>query len=308
MTLFIAIAFFVVISAAVFAFGYYQYIKPSRFLDTLANSTSEVIRSVPRREKTQFSLARLLEPVGSLLPISSQDASVLRRELISAGFRSDSAVTVFYGVKLVLAVVGVLVALATKGGMENPLMKMMVPVFGGVIGYILPGFGLSRLIKRRHNQIRLALPDVLDLMVICTEAGCGLDQALVNVARELKDVHKAISEEINQVNMEMMAGKSRAEALRNLSQRTDEEEIIKLVAILIQSDRFGTIVGEALRTQYEFLLIRRRQIAEERSGKVGVKLVFPIFFFCMPSLMVVTTGPAMIQLFHNLFPAMRGGH
>src|SRR5581483_8796236 len=200
----------------------------------------------------------------------------------------------------------VLVALAFRDRFENPMMRLMLPVSAGGVGYFLPALALGRLVKRRHEKIRLSLPDVLDLLVICTEAGCGLDQAIVNVSRELKTVHRAVSEELSMVNMEIMAGKSRAEALRNFARRTGEEEVKKLVAILIQTDRFGTSVAEALRTQSDFLRIKRRQNAEERAGKVGVKLVFPIFFFCLPALLVVTAGPGMLQLFHNLPAAVHG--
>jgi tight adherence protein C len=165
------------------------------------------------------------------------------------------------------------------------------------------------MVKRRRTEIRLSLADVLDLLVVCTEAGCGLDQALVNVARELKEVHPAIAEELTLVNMEMMAGKSRADALRNLGRRTGEDELKKLSAILVQTDRFGTSISEALRTQSDFMRVRRRQEAEERAGKVGVKLVFPIFFFCLPSLLVVTAGSGLLQLFRSLLPLMGGaGH
>ena len=140
--------------------------------------------------------------------------------------------------------------------------------------------------------------------MISTEAGCALDKALVNVSREFTSFHPAISEELTLVNMEMLAGGSRIEALRNFANRTGEEELKKLVAILIQTDRFGTSVAEALRTQSEFLRVRRRQLAEEKAGKVGVKLVFPIFFFCMPSLTIIVAGPGMLQLFKNLLPAL----
>ena len=132
-----------------------------------------------------------------------------------------------------------------------------------------------------------------------------MDQAIVNVSRELKKVHPAVSEELSLVNMEIMAGTSRSDALRNFARRVGEEEVKKLIAILVQTDRFGTSVSEALRTQSDYLRIRRRQEAEERAGKVGVKLVFPIFFFCLPSLLVVTAGSGFIQLFRNL-GAMNG--
>jgi tight adherence protein C len=309
MTLLIAITFFLVIAGTIFAFAYRHYVKPARFLDQLSARTSDplVTRAAPKSRQA-FSVAKFLQPVGNLLPVSPQDATLLRSELSAAGIRSESAVAVFYGVKITLAAGLILIALVARGGLDNPLLRMLLPVFGGILGYMLPGFGLGKLVKRRQEQIRLALPDVLDLLVICTEAGCGLDQALVNVSRDLKEVHRAVAEEISLTTMEIMAGKSRADALRNLARRTDEDELRKLVAILIQTDKFGTSVGEALRTQSEFLRMRRRQEAEERAGKVGVKLVFPIFFFCMPSLLVVTAGPGMIQLFHNLFPAMAGQH
>jgi len=127
-----------------------------------------------------------------------------------------------------------------------------------------------------------------------------MDQALINVARELKSAHSAVSEELNIVNMEIMAGTTRAEALRSFARRVGEDEIKKLVALLIQTDRFGTSVADALRTQSDYLRIKRRQEAEERAGKVGVKLVFPIFFFCLPSLLIVTAGSGILQLVHNL--------
>ncbi len=141
-------------------------------------------------------------------------------------------------------------------------------------------------------------------LVISTEAGCALDKAILNVSREFKTFHPAISQELALINMEMLAGSSRVEALRNFARRTGEDEVKKLVAILIQTDRFGTSVADALRTQSEFMRTKRRQDAEERAGKVGVKLIFPIFFFCMPALMILVAGPGLLQLFKNLLPTM----
>ena len=310
MGILIVIVLFLGLGSLVFFFGYLHYVKPSRLLDQLATTSSDAIPSplTARKPKSGLSWAKLLEPVGNLLPISAQDASAVKQELTSAGIRASSAVAVLYGFKIVLAAVLVLVALIFRSHFANPLLRVVAPVAGGGIGYMLPGFILGRLIKRRHEKIRYSLPDVLDLLVVCTEAGCGLDQAIVNVSRELKEVHPAVADELALVNMEMMAGKARADALRNFGRRTGEDEVKKLIAIMIQTDRFGTSVGEALRTQSEFLRIRRRQEAEERAGKVGVKLVFPIFFFCLPSLLVVTAGPGMLQLFHNLFPMMNSFH
>jgi tight adherence protein C len=311
MGLLIVLALFLALGSLVFFFGYLHYVKPSRLLDQLATTTSDAIPSplTATKPKSDFSFAKLLAPLGNLIPMSAQDTAVVKQDLTSAGIRASSAVAVFAGLKIVLAAVLFLIAVALRGHLtSNPMLRVIAPVALGGIGYMMPGFLLGRLIKRRHSQIRYSLPDVLDLLVVCTEAGCGLDQALVNVSRELKHVHPAVADELALVNMEMMAGKGRAEALRNFGRRTGEDEVKKLTAILIQTDRFGTSVGEALRTQSEFLRIRRRQEAEERAGKVGVKLVFPIFFFCLPSLLVVTAGPGMLQLFHNLFPIMSSFH
>lgn len=304
----IALLLFVLVSAIISVFGYRVYVRPGRVLDQLSRTATETIARPLEREKQkkEFSLARLLEPVGNLLPLSPNDASLAKRELASAGFRSNSAVSIYYGVKIVLALLLVFAALLLRSRVSGAMLALILPVGAGGIGFMAPSFGLGRLVKRRHQQIRLALPDVLDLLVICAEAGCGLDQAMVNVSRELETVHPAVCDELSLVNMEIMAGKSRADALRNFGKRTNEEEVKKLVGILIQTDRFGTSVAEALRTQADFLRVRRRQNAEERAGKVGVKLVFPIFFFTLPALMVVTAGPGLLQIFTQLLPAMRG--
>jgi tight adherence protein C len=303
-----AVLLFVFLAVLVSAFGYRYYVRPSRMLDQLSRTTSERIPKPleQRAPKQDFSLARLLEPIGNLLPTSPQDMTIVKNELGNAGFRSASAVPIYYGVKILLALTLALCALLLRDRLSNSVTRLMLPIAAGGIGFFGPGFALDFLVKRRHEQIRLALPDVLDLLVICTEAGCGLDQAIVNVSRELEAVHPAVCEELSMVNMEIMAGKSRAEALRNFGRRTGEDEVKKLVNILVQTDRFGTSVAEALRTQSEFLRVRRRQNAEERAGKVGVKLVFPIFFFSLPALIVVTAGPGLLQVFTKLLPAMSG--
>jgi tight adherence protein C len=295
------VALFLLIAIIVGAFGYYHYVKPARLLDQLTPSSDPVSSAFKERTKgRKFSVARLLEPIGNLLPVSPQAAGVLKKDFAAAGIRNTSAISVFYGAKVVLTVAFLALALTARNHVDSPVSRLMYPIAGAGIGFYLPSFILGRLIKRRFTQIRLSLPDVLDLLVICTEAGCGLDQALINVSRELKNVHPPVSEELSLLNMEIMAGKSRAEAMRNFAKRVAEDEVKKLMAILIQTDRFGTSVSEALRTQSDYLRIRRRQEAEEKAGKVGVKLVFPIFFFCLPALLVVTAGSGMLQLIHNL--------
>lgn len=299
----IAIAFvlFLLILCAVAAFGYHYYVKPSRMLDQLSFS-NDAYSPAPTEKKRNGSeiLAEILSPIGSLLPMSPQDSALARCELIAAGIRNESAVQVLFGSKLLLAAVLLSAGLMIRSQIQNPILRLVAPIAAAGAGFSLPSFLLGRRVDKRHTEIRLALPDVLDLLVICTEAGCGLDQALVNVSRELKTAHPAVSEELAIVNMEIMAGTTRSDALRSFGRRVGEEEIKKLVAMLIQTDRFGTSVAEALRTQSDYLRIRRRQEAEERAGKVGVKLVFPIFFFCLPSLLVVTAGSGILQLLHNI--------
>ena len=187
---------------------------------------------------------------------------------------------------------------------DNPPMKMALLFFGVATGWILPKFVLEKKVAKRQDTLRLSLPDALDLLVVAVEAGLGLDQAMQYVGRELQWSHPELSEELSLVQLEMRAGKRRSEALRNLAERTGESEIKKLVAILIQNDRFGTSMGESLRNHSDFLRVRRRQEAEERAGKVGVKLVFPIFFFILPSMMLVAAGPGILQIFKYLFPMM----
>src|ERR1019366_7122194 len=157
----------------------------------------------------------------------------------------------------------------------------------------------------RQEILRLSRPGALDLLVVWVEAGLGLDQVIQHVAKELQVSHPQLSEEMMLVTLEMRAGKRRSDALRNFAERTGEDEIRKLVAILIQNDRFGTSMGESLRTHSDFMRVARRQQAEERAGKVGVKLVFPIFFFILPSMLIVAAGPGILQIFKYLFPMMK---
>jgi tight adherence protein C len=295
----IAAALFAVLLAAIGGFGYYYYARPSRLLDQLSDTSNSYTRRLDKKPaKPTFSA--FLQMIGGLLPISPQDAKLVKSDMIAAGIRSETASQKFYGIKLVVCALGLFAGLIIREHLSDGIPKSIMPVACAGIGFILPGFILGKLISRRNETIRIALPDVLDLLVVCTEAGCGLDQAIVNVSRELKTVHPAMSEELSLVNMEIMAGTSRADALRHLARRCGEDEIKKLVALLVQTDRFGTSISESLRTQSDYLRIRRRQEAEERAGKVGVKLVFPIFFFCLPSLLVVTAGPGILAMVHDL--------
>ena len=291
--------------------GYRLFYKPNRFLRQLGNP---VILEGPRtlaadEEVTPSTIVTVLQNLGARMPSSDADVATLRLQLLRAGFRSESAAPVFYGLRLVCTLGVLLVSLLLEAKMPaNPTMKVALMVSGCAAGWIMPRFFLEKKIAKRQEIMRLSLPDALDMMVVSVEAGLGLDQAIQHVARELQVSHPQLSEELQLVNLEMRAGKRRSEALRNFAERTGEPEIQKLMAILIQNDRFGTSMGESLRTHSDFLRTRRRLEAEERAGKVGVKLVFPIFFFILPSMLIVAAGPGLLQIFKYLFPMMRQIH
>jgi len=292
--------------------GYRLIYKPSRFLrqlglPVLALDARRVLDV--GREPEPSTLVTVLNQIGSRIPSSETEVANLKGDLIRAGFRSENALPVFYGVRIVIAAMVLILCIVIVGKMEpNPVMKMGLMFSGAGAGWILPRFFLQKRVAKRQEVLRLSLPDALDLLVVSVEAGLGLDMAIQHVARELHTSHPELSEEMSLVTLEMRAGKRRAEALRNFAERTGEAEFRKLVAILIQNDRFGTSMGESLRTHSDFLRVRRRQEAEERAGKVGVKLVFPIFFFILPSMMVVAAGPGLLQVFKYLFPMMKQVH
>ncbi len=243
-----------------------------------------------------------LKRVGNKVPRSPAEMGKLRLRLVRAGFRGDEALPLFFGIRLVTAL-GAFALFATP-----LLMRPNMPAALGAcgIGYILPGFMLARIMKRRQHRITLALPDALDLMVVSVEAGLGLDQAMLRVGDELDFAHPDLSNELRLVNLEMRAGKARIEALRNLAERTGVEDVASLVAMLIQTDRFGTSIAKSLRVHSETLRTKRRQRAEEAAAKTGVKMVFPLVFCIFPAIFVVTIGPAVIKFVQVLFPIAQG--
>ena len=240
------------------------------------------------------------------MPISPQTASMTRRLLMGAGFRQNHALTVFFGLKVVLCAVLLVLAFALRGNIANPILSMLAPLGAVAVGYLAPNLILDLLINRRQKILRLSLPDALDLMVVCTEAGLGLDQAVRVVSRELEFAHKEISDELSLVSLEMRAGTRRAEALMNFGRRTGEPEIKKLVSLLVQSDRFGTSIAQSLRVHSDTVRTRRRQRAEETAAKIPLKLLFPLIFCIFPALMLVIMGPAVIQMMRVILPVMSG--
>jgi tight adherence protein C len=287
--------------------GYRIFYKPGKMLRQLGRPVITHNRLVEDGGEPEAStLVTVLHQIGSKIPSSETETAALRTELIRAGFRAEGAATVFYGLRIVTTLVMLALSVMLEPKMPpNPIMKVALLVSGCAAGWILPRFFLEKKVAKRQLIVKLSLPDALDLLVVSVEAGLGLDQAIQHVARELQVSHPQLSEEMSLVTLEMRAGKRRSEALRNFAERTGEPEIQKLVAILIQNDRFGTSMGESLRNHSDFLRTRRRQEAEERAGKVGVKLVFPIFFFILPSMLIVAAGPGILQIFKYLFPMMR---
>ncbi len=244
----------------------------------------------------------LMARLGAVLPTSPKEARLVEKRLIRAGFRNKSAVKVFYGAKILLAVMLPAVASVVGGGGEN---QGLLVLSSAVLGFMAPGQLLKMAGKRRQKRIRRALPNALDLLVICVESGLGLDQAIVQTAKELENAHPEISEEFALVNLELRAGKRRAEALRNLADRSAVDELKKLVAVLIQADRFGTGIAGSLRGHADYLRVQARQAAEEKAAKLGIKLTFPIFFCILPSLFVVTVGPMVVRIMRDVLPMMR---
>jgi tight adherence protein C len=307
MALLVSVALFGLLATAITAYGYGRYAKPARLLQQLDPEPAAAVTLDRIGRPKPSLLSRRVQALGQHAPISPGDAQTARRTLVSAGYRAESAVALLYGIKLMTAVTLAILSIVFRNAITaNPVLRIVLPLAASAAGYWIPSFLLERKVSKRQEKLRLSLPDGLDLMVVSVEAGLGLDQALQNVGRELVVAHPELSDELSLVTLEMRAGKRRAEALRNLALRTGEPELRKLTAILIQSDRFGTSMAEALRTHSEFMRVRRRQEAEERAAKVGVKLVFPIFFFVLPSILVVAAGPGILQVFKYLFPMMKG--
>ena len=241
-------------------------------------------------------VARIVKPFQNVLPRSAQEASVIRKRLIRAGFRKDAQVNVFYGAKILAPLALTVFVTVTSLYAWSAFFAYALSV---TLGFLLPDFWLGNRISNRQRKIRLGLPEALDLLVICSEAGLSLDQAIMRVARELRLSQPEISDELGLLILEQKAGRPRDEALKALADRTDIDSIRTLVNTLVQADTFGTSIAKTLRVYSDSMRTRRRQQAEERAAKTTVKLVFPLVFLIFPSLFVVTLGPAMILMFEG---------
>ena len=242
-------------------------------------------------QRTGHSLTGMVEQFERVLPRSPAETSVVQQRLIRAGYRKESALKIFYGAKVLVPILLALVAMLSGLSKLGPFFVYAMALG---LGYLVPDFWLGRRIKKRQGQLRRGLPDALDLLVVCIEAGLSLDQATMRTAEELALAQPALCDELGVVVLEQRAGRARTDAWKHLATRTDERNVRNLVSVLVQAEQFGTSVAKTLRVHSDTLRTQRRQTVEEQAAKTTVKLVFPLVFFIFPSLFLVTIGPALI--------------
>ena len=243
------------------------------------------------------------------LPAEGWENSPIRLRFLHAGYRGDAAVMLYFGGKTLLAVVLPIlfyfyVVLGDAKYSVNGMLAQLLAV--GAFGYYLPNVVLSRLVFVRQREIFENFPDAADLLMVCVEAGLGLDAALVKVTEEMRLKSEALAEELHLLNLELRAGSSRDKALRNFAQRTGVEEVTNFATMLIQADRFGTSIGDSLRVFSDMLRTKRRMRAEEMAAKIPLKLLFPMVLCIFPALLLVLLGPAFIQIYRILLPTLGG--
>lgn len=261
-------------------------------------------------QQWQQKIVDILGPAGKLsLPSEGWEGSPLRQRFIHAGYRTESAPLVFFGIKTVLTFLlpGLLMIYTGSRSvpLENQTMMFWLFLLAGA-GYYLPNLYLARRVFVRKREVFENLPDAIDLMMICVEAGLGLDAAIARVAQEIRLKSEILADEMHLVGLELRAGAARARALRNLAMRTGVEEVDLLVTMLVQADRFGTSIADSLRVHADSLRTKRRQRAEEAAAKIALKLLFPLIFFIFPSMLLVLLGPAFISIYRVLLPTMAG--
>lgn len=308
MSLFISLLLFLDLAVILFFVAYLLFRKPAAALERLSSlnkpASGIMEDSNEGAHPVMAQLQSILKPLGDAIPKTAREISRARKSLFRAGYRGKTTVAIYYGLNLITAIVLPVLLYIAFNVVETvpPQQQIVLLLVTAVVGYLLPGIILQARIKSRQDAIKRALPDALDLMVVCVEAGLGLDQSIVRVSEEFERTGPEISAEFTLVNLEMRAGKPRVEALRNLATRTGVDDLSSLVAMLIQTDRFGTSIAQSLRVHSDAMRVKRRQRAEELASKVPVKLVFPIFFFIFPAIFIVTLGPAMLDIVNKLLP------
>jgi len=307
----LALIFVIVFAAAFKVMSLLQHDPLMRRINQIGTSPKPPTDGAekPNEGKWGEKIVRVSTRVAKLsLPSEDFSKSVLRVRFLNAGFRSESAPSVYFAAKTVLALgLPALTLLALSGKLHDiaPLYVLLLLLSGATLGFYLPNAVLTRLVERRKLAIFEDIPDAVDLMTVCVEAGLGFDAALARVTEEIGLKSKTLCSEFELVLLELRAGSGRDKALRNLALRTGVEDIDTLTTMLIQADRFGTSVGDSLRVYTDNLRTKRRMRAEERAAKISLKLLFPLVFFIFPSLIIVLIGPAALQAARFLMPAMK---
>ncbi len=291
---------FLLITVAVTAAGYVFVLRPSR-VDSVNLQLPDAITTDQRDlHAAQAAVVDVFRLIGEAMPNSSNQVE-LRRQLMIAGYRWPSAVSIFMGIKVAMALVlGIALAWGAMVGRSDFGAAGMAALCGLGLGYLIPDRVLNKIASRRMTELRRGLPAALDLMVLGIEAGQGLDAAILDTSRGLRVSQPELASEFTQLHLEMRTSTSRAEALRNFGLRCKDGELKKFANLLVDTDRFGTSLGPALKTHARYLRIRIRQTAQEKARKIGVKLIFPVFFLIFPSVLLVTLGPAVIMLMGQL--------
>src|SRR6266853_1162359 len=300
MTFGLLLGLFLFVLAAVSAAGYVFVLRPSKMEGAdivIPPAISLNQRDLPAAHAALIDTFRFL---GESLPLPGNRED-LRQQLVIAGYRWPAAVAIFLGIKAASALLfGVAAGWVAVLNQPDPFAIVLAGVCGLGFGYLMPDRVLDKLGAARVGKLRRALPAALDLLVLAIEAGQGLDAAILDTSRGLRVTHPELATEFTQLHLELKANTSRAEVLKNFAARSNDTELRKFANLLIDTERFGTSVGPALRTHARYLRIRFRQIAQEKARKVGVKLIFPVFFLIFPSVMLVTLGPAVILLFTQM--------
>src|SRR3984957_276218 len=244
-------------------------------------------------QNTASSIGNVVKRFENLMPKSENEVSVVKKRLILAGYRNENAIKIFYGSKVLLPLFLASIAMVSGLASLGPFFVYLVALGGG---FLAPDFWLGKQIKKRQKKLTRGLPDVLDLLVICMEAGLSLDQATSRCAEELSDSSPEICDELSLVVLEQRAGRARSEAWKNMADRTGVDSLRNLVSMLVQTEQFGTSIAKMLRVHSDTLRVQRVQLVEEMAGKTSVKLVFPLVLFIFPALFLVTLGPAAIVM------------
>jgi len=299
-------ALFVAVVVAVYSVGAY-FLRGPDARKRLRGVVGQVDMSAKELAEWQARMVKAATPVAKLATPKDEDVSKIRAKFLHAGFRDPSAPIIYFALKTVLAIgLPVLLLLLTDVRFRPGYQPMFFLLIAAAFGYYLPNAVLARLTENRQRELFEAFPDALDLMIVCVESGISLDAAIARTASEIGLRSPKLAEELNMVGLELRVGATRERALRNLAARTGLEEISSFVAMMLQADRFGTSVADSMRVHAESLRIRRRQRAEEQAAKIPLKMLFPLIFCIFPSLLLVLMGPAMIQIYRLLLPAMTG--